>query len=499
MKNRTARMTVLVWQAPGAQPRNLFTLVRHRRQDALGPWVGEPDETWSGRDLGHELRLLSFDAPFERCQALVDHVLSSGALKIDGLEVHYALEPIPRRHWAYRDDRPLADASMRSPFSIHSAEIVEYWSFLAEPRQHWLKVTESLQGKAPPGLARLGFPLDDRSDRVGNLMIASAEDAITCDLTSHHDQTLRFHVGADDLLPGAYRATVWARHSNDEVLRREVPVTAGQTVIEVASDVDQIGFAVYRDVDGQCVELMETFLIKEIGIRTEIESGPTQHLRDRRGRLIHTVKPSGSISMIKVSLDDEKAELDKGIRRRWLDRQIHEREAAARREGNLWRFQPHEFDQAVRHLIHLMHRDADREGPIYLADPYFMNYLEEDEGARLYLDMFAATTGRPLRILCAKLQKGGARPWWSTYPDHLTNHIRVRAFLTHRGHRPGFHDRYLITPRREIVITHSLNGWPTDGATFVCIPYGVYRAEAEQLWSMDVGSSVTPLLVREIA
>ena len=46
MNGRTARMTVLAWHAPGAQPRNLFTLIRHRRQDALGPWAER-----IGRDL----------------------------------------------------------------------------------------------------------------------------------------------------------------------------------------------------------------------------------------------------------------------------------------------------------------------------------------------------------------------------------------------------------------------------------------------------------------
>ena len=92
-ENRTARMTVLTWHAPGAQPCNLFTLVRHRRQDALGPWACEPDETWSSVDLGHELRLFSLDASFERCQAWVDHILDLGTLEIDDLEVHYSLEP----------------------------------------------------------------------------------------------------------------------------------------------------------------------------------------------------------------------------------------------------------------------------------------------------------------------------------------------------------------------------------------------------------------------
>ena len=499
MNGRTARMTVLAWHAPGTQPFNLFTLIRHRRQDALGPWASEPDEAWSSDDLGHGLRLLSFDASFERCQAFVDHILDSGTLEIDGLEIHYALEATPRRHWAYRDERPLADASMRSPFSKHSAEILEYWSFEAERRKRWLEMLDSIPANLLPRLARLGFPLDRRSERVGNLMIAGAEDAILCDLVAHQDRTLRFNVDGKQLLPGAYGATIWATHSGDEVLRREIPVTPGQTMIELASDVDHIGFAIYRTADGQCVDLMEAFLIMEVGVRMEIDSGPMLHVHDRRGRSIHKVKPAGHLSKIEVHSDNESPELDKEIRRQCLDRRVYEREAAARRAGNFVRFRPDEFDQAVRYFIGLLRQDSDRMTPIYLADPYFMNPLEGDEGTRLYLDLFAATAGRPLRILCAQREKSDTQPWWANYPKLLTNHVTVRAFLKHNGHKSGFHDRYLITPEREIIITHSINGWLKDGVTFASLSYGVYRAEAEQLWSMDVESTSTPLFVRVIS
>ena len=88
-------------------------------------------------------------------------------------------------------------------------------------------------------------------------MMAAAQDTIACDLTANHNQTLILHVDADELLPGAYRASVWASHSDDEVLRREVPVALGQTVVELVSDIDHIGFAIYRTSDGQCVDLME--------------------------------------------------------------------------------------------------------------------------------------------------------------------------------------------------------------------------------------------------
>ena len=497
--DRTARMTVLTWHVSGAQPRNLFTLIRHRRKDALGPWAGEPDETWSSVDLGHELRLFSFDASFERCQELVDHILDLGTLEIDDLEVHYSLEPNPRRHWAYRDKRQLADISVLSPFERHSAEIIEYWSFTEEPRKHWLKVLESLEGKAPPQLSRLGFRLDSRPDRVGNLMIAAAQDAIACDLAANRNRTLRFHVDAKELLPEAYRATVWASHSGDEVLRREVPVALGQRVIELASDVDHIGFAIFRTADGQCVDRMEGSLTMEVSIRLELESGPNLHLRDPRSHFTHSVNPSGSISTINVQSDQDSTKLDKGIRRLWLDRRVYERENTARQEGNFVRFRPAEFKQAVQHFTRLLRQDADQTVPIYLADPYFMDKLKREDLKRLYLDIFAASNGGPLRILCAKEANVDTRTWWSNLPNQLTSHVSIRVFLEQTSRDPGFHDRYLITPKREIVITHSFTGWHKHGVTFSSHPYGVYRAEAESLWEMDIGSKTTDLFVQEIA
>ena len=500
MKDRTARVTVLAWHKPGAQPQNLFTLIRHRRRDALGPWAAEPNETWSNDDLDHDLRLYSFDASFERCRTLVDQILDSGTLEIDGLEIQYALESIPRRHWAYRDDRAFTDTSMRSPFSRHSAEIVEYWSFKAEPQEQWLKVLDLLQGKTLPHFKHLSFPLDRLPDRVGNLMIAGAEDTITCDLVAHpHNKTLILHVDKKELLPETYRATVWAKHSDDEVLRREILIVKKQTVFELTSDVDHIGFAIFQTTDGQCVDLWEAFLLMEVNIRMAINSGPTLNLHDPKKHLSHSVSPSGSISMLNIQSDQDSAKLDKEIRQLWLKRRVHERETSVRREGNFKRFEPDKFDEAVQYFISLLHQDSDRAGPIYFADPYFMFRLKEDVGIKLYPDMFAAATSRrPLRILCSQKENENAQPWWSNFPKQITAHISVRAFRKQDGLR-GFHDRYLITPDREILITHSLNGWYKDGVTFARLPYNIYRAEAESLWSMDIGSKISNFYVEEIA
>ena len=328
-------------------------------------------------------------------------------------------------------------------------------------------------------------------------MIAGAEDAVTCSLVARYNQTLMLHVDANELLPETYRASVWASHSGDEVLRREVPVALGQTVIEFVSDIDHIGFAIFRAADGQCVDLMEVSLTMEVSIRLELESGPTLHLRNRQSPTIHTVNPSGSVSMINVQSDQESAELDKGIRRQWLDRQIYEREAAARRDGNLASFEPDQVDQAVSYFIDLLRQSA-HTGPIYLADRHFMRRLNGDEGTQLYLDLFAATTGRSLCILCTQQENGDTQPWWSSFPSQLTSHISVRAFLKKDTQRPGFHDRYLSTPERDTLITNSFNGWRSGEVTFVSLPYGVFRSKAEYLWSMEVDSTAAPLLVREI-
>ena len=103
-ENRTARMTVLAWQSKNEQPINLFTHLRHRREDSLGPWAGQPSETWSTHILptaevneDQALRLYSLNSTLERCQALVADILNQGILEIDGVEVHYSLVHSPRR------------------------------------------------------------------------------------------------------------------------------------------------------------------------------------------------------------------------------------------------------------------------------------------------------------------------------------------------------------------------------------------------------------------
>ena len=253
-------------------------------------------------------------------------------------------------------------------------------------------------------------------------------------------------------------------------------------MVELDSDVDRVGFAIYRIVDGQCVDSMDSVLLKEISIHMHLDSRPTLHLYDRRGRPAHKVRPRGSGTMINVRYDEDSVAVDNAIRRLSLDCRAYEREEAARRERNFVRFRPSEVDHAGLHFIGILRNDSHQVEPIYVADPYFMNHLDAAL-IRLYFDMFAATADRPLRILCGAIEEGTV-PWWSSLPTVLTSHVTVRSFteISESGPKPGFHDRYLITPEREILITNSFNGWSKHGVTFASLPYGVYRAEAIQLW-----------------
>lgn len=494
---RIGRLTALAWHPKGDPARNLFTFMRHRKREALGPWSGKPDATWTLEELDDDLSLLSFDASYDECHEHVDSILASGVLEACGQEVHYLLEDDPRNHWAYRDYRRRSESSIRSPFSMHSAAITEYWSFEDEPHKQWLSLSNPLAGRLRMALRRLGFPLDRCPERVGNLLVAAAEDAITCRLTAHRDQTLRLHVEAKGLLPQTYRATVWASHSGDEVLRREVAVIPGQTTIELVSEVDRTGFAVCRDFDGQYVDLVENLPGLETGHPGRRDQ-PLQRVRDPVARVPQRVHAPRSDTAVSGRFG-RTARLDRGIRQRWLHRVAHQREAGARRDANLVRFGPGRFADAARHFLHLVSHDSDHPGPTYLADPCFVGHTMADEVRQLFIDLCAGIRGRPLRILCAEGQPNDAPAWWARNLRKIGANVTVRTFVNRHDARACFHDRYLITPAREVLITNSFNGWNRFGVTFVNLPYGLYRAEAERLWTLDPDAPASDVVVREIS
>ena len=511
-KGRTARMTVLTWHPQDGQTFNLFTLIRHRRWETLGPWANEPDETWSCKvfpigeaDHPEELRLHSLDAPYESCQNLVYRILDEGALEIDGLVILYSLEPIPRQHWGYRDLCRVDEHAVLSPFSRHSAEVLEYWSFATEPRERWVEETESDPTYLKSLIATLSFPLDKRSDRVGNLMIAGAEDAIYCELVSHRNKDLILRVDRVDgdlLPPDAYTAVVWASHSGNNVVHRKVAVNWNETVINVQSDVDHSGFAVYRNIDGRLVDYWEVYLTMGLSIGLNIVGGSTLELRERKRSAVNQVSLGSSKSIIEIDPSKNSNMLDDRVRREFLDRNIRQREVAAREGGKLERFAPGRFDEAVKYFLSLLHKHTYSTEPIYLADPYLFKSDSGDSEKQFCVGLLEATNGRPLRILTGVSGMEPERTVWPGIPPFLTKHTTIRAF-TKPGwlpstYRPAFHDRYLITRDQEILISHSINGWSTSGVTFASLPYGVYRAEAEKLWAMEIGTTEEDVRVWEI-
>ena len=502
-ESRIARMTVLALRQENDRSTNLFTHIRHRRRATLGPWVSEPDETWSSKVLitseaneEQTLQLHSLDATLGYCQELVDQILDEGILEIDDLEIQYALQNRPRHHRAYRDERTDADPSVLSPFSNHSADVLEYWCFTHEPQELWLGLTKSPPDDLQSMLTRLGFPLDRRSDRIGNLMISGAEDAVTCDLEVTKSGKLVLSVDGTDLPLDAYTATVWASHSGDEVVSRQVQVIEKETAIDLQSDVDRIGFAVYRNFDGQCIELHDGYLLKEINFAMNIGGGPTLRLHDLKSSTVTDVNPWNSRYTFDAGLGKHSPSQDTEIRRLVLARRSQERKSGARQADVIERFGADQFEIAVEYFLSLLSKHSYQDAPIYLADPHFMRLKPGDAERRLYLGMVEAVAGRQLRVLCAPHKP--EPPWWTSYPDLITDRITVRAFVTQRRGDRAFHDRYLVAGDTEILMTHSFNGWSTGGVTFISTPYSVYRPEAEKLWSMDIGATDNGIQVQEI-
>ena len=497
-------MTVLAETQPEMPCRNLFSFVRHRRLAMAGPWFDTPDGNWSPAELEEGLCLFSADTSFQQCQATIHRILASNRLKIDDHEILYELNPNPRRHRAYRDDRspfkhhPGPDSPILSPFAKHSAEVHEYWSFPTEQdRQQWRLLLEMLRDKQPHQLARLGLPLDRLSNRLGNLMVAGAEDTISCDLTFQPgDRTLHLQVDTEELIPGQYQATVWATHSSDNVLRREISIDKLHTVLKLESDIDHIGFAIYRAADGECIDSYEVYLIKEA--KTNVEMlGQTLHFQDRRGLIHCQARSTILIENSSKNLNNDNEMLNYEIRQKWLDFKRYESEDLARRDDSFVRFKSNEFDQARKYFLRLLKQYTERENPIYIADPYFLKITKQDNLQNLYCNFFENIFQQKVRILCAQEFDSQVRKWWSSLPNFLTSHVIIRTFLRGDQHFTGFHDRYLITPDRETLITNSFSGWSADGVTFINLPYGVYRAEAEQLWGYGCGSH-EELVIKEL-
>ena len=490
--SRIARITVITWSGKAQKHMNVFSVVRHRRPESLGPWALPPSEEWSQEDLDHGFTRFTMDTTFEHCRNLVDEIITSGTVKIGGVDCCYDLLSQPRHHWAYRDHRPTSDASMHSPFSEHSAEILEYWAADSDQRASLLATLDLLPADWKL-LTPFGSCLRTRVDRIGNLVIAGAQDAVTCDLVGGRNGTLRFRAIGDELTPGAYRATVWASHGGDNVTRSEFALTPGQVAIPMHCDADRIGFAVHRTADGQCVDLLDATLILSFQIAINFSSGPAVRLTDRRGQTIHSVASPTTRTKLVVS-DEDSSRVDGTIRRRALERHAAERASTAKRERNVMRFGPENFPAAVRHLVSLL-QEVDESDSIYLADRYFLDSVKDAKRVHLYADLLSASAGRELRVLCTQPPKDHPKPWWSRFPAHMTTHLSVRCFFKHG--RPAFHDRYLITPQRETLLTNSLNGWALDGITFATLPYGVYRAEAIHLWSLTPGTHTPPYDVEE--
>ena len=450
---RVARMTVLAIRGAEGISTNVFTLIRHRDRRSLGPWHKEEGSDWYCESVPVEnagatkgLSLYRFDGTMAECQEFVKRILQEGKLDIEGHKVLFTLKSKPQRHRAFQEHTSNGDESLNSPFSSSSAEITEYWCFDVETRERWATTAHATAEEVGSMAEALGFPIDERSDRVGNLMIASAQDAVESEITARHDNRLILRVASRDWSeppPGAYLATVWAEYSGDKVIHQSMELSSSETVLNHETDIDLIGYEIYRNRDGVCIDRYEAYLIKEINLQVSV-SGPSTELNIFRRQERYSIKrqiDTNSIASTVSVADETVEELDREIRKKHLEYMTWKAARAAREEGGLYRFIPEQVDEAVDHIEQLVRTNASAEGPIYFADPYLT--LESQTELKVVTAIIAAARGRPLYILSGRWKNGLKM----NYPPPLVAQVKVRNVISADGRRtPAFHDRYLITP-----------------------------------------------------
>ena len=505
VSTRAARITMLAILGTDGTSRNVFTLIRHRDRRSLGPWDKEEDLSWhcatvpvenAGETKG--LSFYRYDGMWTDCQEFVDRILREGKLDIEGHEVQFTLESKPQRHWAFQEHTSSGAEPLNSPFSSSSAEITEYWCFDPETQERWITGLQASEEAAQKMVDALHFPINKRSDRVGNLMIARALDAVESEIASRHDNRLILRVASRDWAeppPGAYSATVWADYSGDKVIHQSIEISNSETVLDHESDIDLVGYEINRSSDGVCINRYEAHLIKEINFQIAMSGPPTElsiHV-PRRGYSIKRQMDTNSIASTFSVASDDSDGLDQAIRKKHLVHVARETDRAARNEGSLYRFGPDQVDEAVEHIAQLVRAKANSEGPIYFSDPHLSG--ESQTELKVLMAILAGANGRPLYILSGRW-KNSLRIN-RTLP--LIEQAKVRNVTGADGRgKPAFHDRYLITPAGETLITNSVNGWESDGVTFDSHSYGVYRAEAEKFWSLNAGVNGNDILVEEV-
>ena len=428
-------MTVLVIQAPNGTTTNMFTLIRHRNHRSLGPWTKNENPDWhretsNVENLGEaeSLILYRLDTTLAKCQEMVKQILQSGVLNIDDSEIQYALEQKPRHHWTYQDHTASHEEMLGHLFGRHSAEITEYWCFDSETQTRWKGTLKSAKEASRAMTKVLHFPLDQRPDRAGNLVIASAQDAIESEITGRHGKNLIIRVAGNNWTtppPGAYSASVWAYHSGDTVANCSMEIRDSETVINLDADIDRLGYAIYRNSDGQCIDQYEAYLLKSIAMSTVV-TGPEVRMNIKAN--VNSIEVGTSLGTsretrrIEISDGDE---MHEAIRTKYLSYRAWERDQSARKEGSLVRFGPEQVEEAVAYFTNLIGQESSSDGPIYFADPHFLGEKPDDTEVKLLTAILAESRGRPLNILLAALEE---RP-----------QIGVPKTSSHKGSGQKFH------------------------------------------------------------
>ena len=141
-------------------------------------------------------------------------------------------------------------------------------------------------------------------------------------------------------------------------------------------------------------------------------------------------------------------------------------------------------------IINQISNFSNQNETVYLCDPYFLRFLQSEEGYVFFIKLAESLGGRKLRLLCghlndietSKVLTGLERKGNTS----IFSGIQIKAIgeMTTQGIRNIIHNRWIASSNAYFTISNSLNSVNQDGAIMQKANSKHYFTTSEYFWSL---------------
>lgn len=480
LNERSVRIHVLAGLAPNSRWINIVTAVKQRRlaELATSSWevLAETD------DKG--LQLLKWDCKESEANSWIEKAAAGAAETILGTEIHFNVGSSAKHYFCPRiHDDDKAPAPQVSPFANASATAVEFMAGDDLPTA----VSQKLNEIPADWFKKIGLSIAEYFDHAGSLIVYTATDDVRGQVSVMSKKALKFSVRTSaNIILKDYFVTLLAWRRDELVFDRAFDLTQPSHHLSGNADIDRWKYQIFHKPSGRLVDEDEATLI--LSIQGTIQAlGPSVELRDANNKPFGHVQTTALTSQFGVGENSDRAA---SLYHHRLSQQRYEK---SKSRGELFRLDSEEA--ALEQIAKILKSFSAADGPIYWADPYFFSSPKDGKFVsnwttslrKHFLKVVQAAQGLNLRIICGHDTTVGDDPFDLIGYGSLMNTVEVccvRKKNSRGDFENAFHDRWITNKSREYLLTHSLNGIQGDGLTIVKLPFHVYFADSEYLWSI---------------